>query len=100
MLQLGFAIYVRNVVHDAAIEGAYHAALADTALASGAERAERIVTRAVGDGYGHEAEVRTGSIAGRESAIVTVSATLPLAGLLGVPRALEVTGHAPLESLG
>ena len=28
VLQLGLAIYVRNVLHDAAVEGAYHAALA------------------------------------------------------------------------
>ncbi|HET8926556.1 MAG TPA: TadE/TadG family type IV pilus assembly protein, partial [Microbacterium sp.] len=30
VLQLGLAVYVRNVVHDAAVEGAFHAALADT----------------------------------------------------------------------
>jgi hypothetical protein len=27
-----------------------------------------------------------------------VTATLPMVGLLGAPRALEVTAHAPVES--
>ena len=39
VLLFGLAVYVRNVVHDAAVEGAFHAALADTTLAEGAERA-------------------------------------------------------------
>ena len=99
VLQLGFALYVRNVVHDAAVEGAYHAALADTELATGERRAEQIVSRAVGDAYAHDATVRVGTVAGRDCAIVTMTATLPLAGLLGVPRALEVSAYAPLESL-
>ena len=29
---------------------------------------------------------------------VTVRATLPLAGLFGLPHGMEVTAHAPLES--
>lgn len=100
VLQLGFAIYVRNVVHDAAVEGAYHAALADTDVHSGAARAAELIGRAVGTGYAQEVSATTGVIAGTESVVVTVRATLPLAGLLGVPRGLEVTAHAPIESLG
>lgn len=99
VLQLGFAIYVRNVVHDAAVEGAYHAALADVPEAEGAARAGELIARAVGDAYGHEASVTTAVVGGTESAVVTVRATLPLAGLLGLPRALEVSARAPLESL-
>lgn len=100
VLQLGFAIYVRNVVQDAAVEGAYHAALADTELAEGAARAGEIVSRTVGDAYGHEIRVGTDTVAGVDSAVVTITATLPLAGLLGAPGGLEVSAHAPLESLG
>ncbi|MGO1769737.1 MAG: TadE/TadG family type IV pilus assembly protein [Microbacterium sp.] len=99
VLQLGFAIYVRNVVHDAAVEGAYHAALADTDPSDGAARAAEIISRAVGDAYDHEVRAGTGTVAGIDSALVTVTATLPLAGLLGAPRGLEVSAHAPLESL-
>lgn len=100
VLQLGFAIYVRNVVRDAAVEGAYHAALADVPVQSGAARAGELISRAVGSGYAQEIRASTGMVAGTESVVVTVRATLPLAGLLGVPRGLEVTAHAPVESLG
>jgi hypothetical protein len=36
---------------------------------------------------------------GHDAVEVTVRATLPLVGLLGAPRALEVSAHAPAESL-
>lgn len=98
VLQFGLAVYVRNVVHDAAVEGAFHAALADTSLAEGAERARHIVARTVGEEYATDVSVRETAGLGHPAAEVTVRATLPLVGLLGVPRMLEVSAHAPLES--
>ena len=64
VLQFGLAVYVRNVVHDAAVEGAYHAALADTSLADGADRTREIVSRTVGAEYAADVER-----AGRSSAL-------------------------------
>lgn len=98
VLQLGLAIYVRNVVHDAAVEGAYHAALADTSLADGVRRTSEIVGRTVGAEYA--ADVRAAEVAefGHPAVELTVRAPFPLVGLLGLPRMLEVTAHAPLES--
>ncbi len=96
VVQLGLAVYVRNVVHDAAVEGAFHAALADTSLAEGGERTREIVTRAVGDAYASDisaVQIDAGTVR------VTVRATLPLLGLLGAERALEVSADAPVESL-
>ncbi|WP_240423813.1 TadE/TadG family type IV pilus assembly protein [Microbacterium halotolerans] len=98
VLQLGFALYVRNVAHDAAVEGAYYAALADTELGSGADRAAELISRGVGGAYDHEVSASTVVVSGVDSAVVTVTATLPLVGLLGAPNGLEVTAHAPLES--
>ncbi|WP_191905765.1 TadE/TadG family type IV pilus assembly protein [Microbacterium caowuchunii] len=98
VLQFGFAVYVRNVVHDAAVEGAYHAALADTTPAQGAERTRAVIERAVGSGYGVDVRVGEDGVLGYPAVRVTVAATLPLAGLLGVPRGLEVQAHAPIES--
>ena len=98
VLQFGLAVYVRNVVHDAAVEGAYHAALADTSLAEGAERTREIVSRTVGAEYASDIAVRETSALGHEAVEVRVAATLPLLGLLGPPRGLEVTAHAPVES--
>ena len=57
VLQFGLAVYVRNVVHDAAVEGAHHAALADTSLADGADRTRDIVARTVGGEYAHDVDV-------------------------------------------
>lgn len=100
VLQFGLTVYVRNVVHDAAVEGAYHAALADTSLSDGADRTRDIVGRTVGADYASEVSVRESSASGGQPSVeVTVRTTLPLVGLLGLPRMLEVTAHAPVESL-
>ncbi|MGO2747862.1 TadE/TadG family type IV pilus assembly protein [Microbacterium sp.] len=100
VLQLGFAVYVRNVVHDAAAEGAHYAALADTSLADGAERTRLSISRAVGDSYAADIAVSESIRLGHPTAVVTVRTTLPIIGLLGVPYAMEVDADAPLESLG
>jgi Flp pilus assembly protein TadG len=100
VLQLGLAFYVRNVVHDAAAEGAYYAALADTELDEGAERTRLAITRAVGSGYAENVVVSTSEDLGHPTVTVTVRTTLPVIGLLGVPFALEVDADAPMESLG
>ncbi|RKT36614.1 TadE-like protein [Microbacterium sp. AG1240] len=96
VLQLALAIYVRNVVHDAAVEGAFHAALADTTLADGAARTRDLIGRAVATSYAEDVT----AVEQGETVRVTVRTTLPLLGLWGSPRALEVTAHAPSESLG
>lgn len=98
VLQLGLAVYVRNVVHGAAVEGAYHAALADTSLQEGAARTRDIVARTVGAEYAAAVTVRETVALGHPAVEVRVSTTLPLVGLLGAPRALEVAAHAPVES--
>ncbi|WDG16856.1 TadE/TadG family type IV pilus assembly protein [Microbacterium sp. Clip185] len=98
VLQLGFAVYIRNVVHDAAVEGAYHAALADTSLADGAARTADVVARAVGDAYPVEVQAAETDRFGYPATEITVRTTSPVAGLWGVPEALEVTAHAPNES--
>ncbi|MBD8024338.1 TadE/TadG family type IV pilus assembly protein [Microbacterium gallinarum] len=100
VLQFGLAVYVRNVVHDAAVEGAYHAALADTSLEDGARRTREIVARTVGEEYAADIDVRETDALGHASVEVTVRAMLPLVGLLGAPRTMEVTARAPVESFG
>ena len=100
VLKFGLAVYVRNVVHDAAVEGAYHAALADTSLDDGARRTREIVARTVGEEYAADIDVRETDALGHASVEVTVRAMLPLVGLLGAPRTMEVTARAPVESFG
>ncbi|MFT4137033.1 TadE/TadG family type IV pilus assembly protein [Microbacterium sp.] len=98
VIQLGLAVYVRNVVHDAAVEGAYHAALADTTLEDGAARTAQIIARTVGDGFAESVVALEETGLGHPVVEVTVVARLPLVGLLGAPRAWEVTASAPVES--
>lgn len=100
VLQLGLAMYVRNVVHDAAVEGAHYAALADTASAAGAERTRLTITRAVGASFAEDVTVAESERFGYPTAVVTVRTTLPVIGLLGIPYAMEVEANAPMESLG
>ncbi|MEJ3405037.1 TadE/TadG family type IV pilus assembly protein [Rathayibacter sp. YIM 133350] len=99
VLQLGFALLIRNTVLDAAAEGARYAALADTGLAAGAQRTRELITTALGPDYAAHIEARYGNYAGHASTEVRVRTPLPLAGLFGPDRAMEVVGHASLETL-
>lgn len=100
VLQLGFALYVRNVVHDAAVEGAHYAALADTTLEDGADRTRLAIARAVGESFADDVTVVESDRLGHPTAVVTIRTTLPIIGLLGIPYGLEVDADAPMESLG
>lgn len=97
VLQLALVIYVRNVVHDAAVEGAFHAALADTAISEGVDRTEQIIERTVGGQFAEIVVAERVHSIGQPSVKVTVRGTFPLLGLLGAPRGLEVSAYAPME---
>jgi Flp pilus assembly protein TadG len=99
VLQLGLALHVRNTVHDAAAEGARFGALADNAPADGAARATALIAEAVGERYAQDVSVSSGSWNGHPTVTVTVRTTLPLIGMIGIDGALEVSGHAPVETL-
>lgn len=98
LLQLALAVYVRNVVHDAAVDGAYFAALADTSIEEGTERAREGITRAIGASFAEDVTASRSRALGQPTIDVHIRTTLPVIGLLGVPFALEVDAHAPEES--
>lgn len=100
VLQLGFALHIRNTVLDAASEGARYASLADNTLSDGVDRTRDLITTAIGSGYAGDVTAITDDYLGNPSAIVTVRTPLPLIGLVGIENGLEVSGHAALESLG
>jgi Flp pilus assembly protein TadG len=99
VIQLGLALHVRNTVLDAAAEGARFGALADNAPADGALRTRTLITEAIGSDYATDIAVGTGDWMGHPAVTVTVRATLPVVGLIGVGGALEVSGHAAIETL-
>ncbi|MGF3057249.1 TadE family protein [Microbacterium sp. YY-01] len=98
VVQLALVVYVRNVVHDAAVEGVHRAALADAELADGVARTHSVIARAVGESFADDVVASTTMSLGVPTVEVTVTTSFPLVGLLGVPRAWEVTGHAPQET--
>ena len=98
VLQLGFLVYVRNIVHDAAVEGAQVAALADAREGDGVARMREAVARTVGEGFVEDVSVTETSSLGVPTVEMRVRAVLPLIGLIGIPAGLEVTGRAPKES--
>ncbi|MEQ6898958.1 TadE/TadG family type IV pilus assembly protein [Microbacterium sp. KR10-403] len=98
VLQLGLGVYVRNVVHDAAVEGAYEAALADGSLSDGEARTRDLISRAIGDAYARQVEATVTSVGGQRTVKVTVRTPIPVMGLLGAPGAWEVSADAPAES--
>lgn len=100
VLQIALAVYVRNVVHDAAVEGAHYAALADTSLDEGAARTAAVITRAVGADYAHDVTIGEDGSLRHPSVLVRVRTTLPVLGLIGMPFGLEVEARAPVESFG
>lgn len=100
VLQIALAVYVRNVVHDAAVEGAHYAALADTTPGDGVMRTQQVISRAIGSDYAEDVAIGQDSSLGHPSVVVRVRTTLPVLGLIGIPQALEVSARAPVESLG
>lgn len=94
LVQLAFAMYVRNVLVDAASEGVHFASLADQTVDDGIARARDLITTAVGPQYAASA---TGSCSDTACEI-RIAATLPLIGLFGIPQQLTVVTHAPRES--
>lgn len=99
VIQFGLAMYLRNVVHDAAVEGAYYAALADVHPQVGADRARSIIDRTVGEGFVTDARADEDVVQGQPVTSISVSVTMPLVGTLGIPGAWEVTAHAPTQLL-
>lgn len=99
VLQLALALHVRNTVLDAAAEGARFGALADNEPQDAVTRTAELIVTGVGPEYAHDIEAHEASWMGAPAVVVTVHTTLPVVGLLGPDRALEVEGHAARETL-
>jgi Flp pilus assembly protein TadG len=97
VLQLGAVLLVRNTAQDAAEEGARWAALDGNGPAAGAARARQVLRSALGPAYARAVSAGTAGWNGQRVAVVTVSAPLPVIGLLGVPGGLTLAGHAVIE---
>ncbi|HEY6801802.1 MAG TPA: TadE/TadG family type IV pilus assembly protein [Agromyces sp.] len=99
VVQLALALHVRNTMLDAAAEGARYAALAGSSVGEGIGRTRDLIGTAISAEYAEDVTVSQTSIGGVPAIEVTVRAALPVVGLLGPPRGLEVSGHAAVETL-
>lgn len=97
LLQLAFVLHVRNVLIDCATEGARYGALADRDPAAGAQRARELIAADLSAAYARDVDAGLVTQDGLALVEVRVSAPLPVAGLLGVGRAVTVTGHSLVE---
>ncbi|MCL3778028.1 MULTISPECIES: TadE/TadG family type IV pilus assembly protein [unclassified Actinomyces] len=98
VLQLALGLYVRNVLVDAAGEGARRAALVGGTEAEATARVEALVGAALADGYVEQVSVTRGETGGVGVVTATVSAPLPVLGLLGPAGSLTVSGRAVDEA--
>lgn len=94
LIQLALALHVRNTVADAASSAARYGALGDRTAADAQARATMLVATALGPDYVQEVAASVQSNDGLAVITVSIRAPLPVLGLLGPARTLEMTGHA------
>lgn len=98
LLQLALGLHVRNVLIDAAGEGARRAALVGGTEAEAAARVDMLADAALADGYVENVTVSRTVVGGTPVVRAEVTAPLPVLGLLGPAGRLRVTGHAVDEA--
>lgn len=97
VMQVALVLYVRNTVLDAAAEGARFAALAGNHLHDGIARTQELISRAIGGRYASTVSANSSDDPEGSTIEVRVRCQFPLVGLVGIPRGLEVSGHALKE---
>ncbi|MEO7061155.1 MAG: TadE/TadG family type IV pilus assembly protein [Lapillicoccus sp.] len=99
VFQLGLALYVRNTLISCASEGARLGARADSSPTEGAARSRDLISRSLSPAYaGGVVATTTTTTAGVRVVDVTVSAPVPVIGLLGPSGVMTVQGRAFLET--
>jgi Flp pilus assembly protein TadG len=97
VVQLGLVVHVRNTLTDCASEGARWGAREDRSPEDGVARARELVTSELGAGYAQRISGATAGevdVDGVRSVEVTLTAPLPLVGMVGPAGSLTVRGHA------
>lgn len=97
VLQLGFALHIRNMTIAAASEGARRGAMLAGSDASAIERTESMLDSIWGSARERTIETGRTQISGREVLVVTVTTDLPVLASWG-PTWLTVTGSAVVEA--
>ncbi|CAM2949967.1 TadE/TadG family type IV pilus assembly protein [Actinomyces slackii] len=98
LLQVALGLHARNVLIDAAGEGARRAALVGGTEAEAEARVRALADAALAEGYVDTVSVTRTRAQGIGVVEVRVTAPFPVLGLLGPGGALSVTGHAVDET--
>lgn len=97
VLQVGYALHIRNTATAHAVEGARLAARADTTGQDGATRAEELLRSTAPGRYGTTVASDETVINGVRVSRITIDLPLPVIGPLGFPGTMSVTGLAYSE---
>ncbi len=98
VVQVALAVHVRATLIDCAAEGARVAGRADRGPADGVARTRELVTASLSSRYAQDVSARQTVVDGLPVVEVTVSAPLPVVGLLGPSGLVTVDGHALEEA--
>jgi Flp pilus assembly protein TadG len=94
VVQVALAVHVRSTLIDCAAEGARVAGRADRGPADGVARTRELVAASLSSRYAEDVVARHTTVDGLPVVEVTVSAPLPVVGLLGPSGVVTVEGHA------
>lgn len=97
VLQLTLTLHVRNTLVDCAAQGARYAAAAGRAPSDGVARTGALAAASLSAAYAGEVAAARTVVDGLDVIEVTVTAPLPVLGLLGPAGALTVRAHALVE---
>ena len=97
ILQVGVIAHVRAVLTDSAIAGAAYAALADSTLPAGAERARELATAGIASDLVTGVSASRTTVAGKPVAVVTMNYRIPAIGTWLPTFHSQVAGRAFLE---
>ena len=98
VLQLGLALHVRNTLLASAAEGARYAANADREPEDGEAVARYLIRSALADSFADGVTSGRETVGGISTVYVQIEADIPLVGLLGPSRGIQVRGHALEEA--
>lgn len=99
ILQVGFALYVRNTLVACASAGARFGANADRVPADGAQYTRTLIERSLADGYARDVTAGLEDRDGVTVVVVLVDAPLPVIGTFGPSGGITVRGHALREGV-
>jgi hypothetical protein len=97
IIQLTLVLHVRNTLIDAAASGARYGTLADRSAADAEERTRGLIQSALNAGFAQHVSTSEVTYQGLRTLEVTVSAPMPVIGLIGPRDLLEVKGHAAVQ---